>query len=1001
MTRLTDAQLRVITTLSGHLLVDAGAGSGKTTTVVQALCYQLGVPVLVNGTPLPPVPAPLALDDIAAITFTNQAAADLKRKLRAALRAAGRTDLASEVDSARIGTIHGFCSDLLNGFALRAQGRPSRRVLEEGEGQSLAADCARDALLYAVQYGGVAGLDDLLSGRRLKDIRLWVQKAADDGARLAKWAEHRASLRPHEHALLHIATHAAQLRAQRLDDEGALDFDRMIGAASELLKNVPVRHAVQRRIRLLILDEFQDVDPVQRDIAYLLGGIAEADPSPTRLILVGDPKQSIYGFRRADVTLWNSVAHRFQKGLGELLPLTENFRSKAAILAMVDAAVGPMLDAPVAGGSVAARKPYEVPYAPLVARADGWEGDHAVEFIVVPAGEDNKARKVAEVRALDAVAVARRIVQLRDAGTPVGGMAILLAGWADVELYEKALRHAGIPVYVLRGEGFWEQREVLDCLLALRAIRDVADEVALVGFLKSPFVGVRDDTLLALARAGGNGDMFAAMQTVECERGLLDDAVSMLQRYGALRDRLSMHALLTHLLEESGYMAFLAMNTAQGPQQIANLRKLVRLTAAAPDQSLGEFLRTVAEEREREDRVAPERLYRERADVVTITSIHSSKGLEWPVVFWCDLVRELSGEKGKFLVGRDAFCVKDEALLDAEGKPLDPAFEALSEELALEKRAESYRLWYVASTRAKQRLVLTGIPLGTMSKGAASPARALRERFPTLGATPELEYKSHDGVVYHAVVTQAGDAAIQFAPALDAEPMMTLPPAPVTVPSGSTRLSATQLMTFSKDPALWYRRYVERGDVESREAVARAGGGSIATGLVVHAVLEQLDAGGVDVAELIERAIGAQDADAPDQESAGASAYRAMVRERVDAARNATLWQKVAGAPGARRELAFTRLMPDGSVVVGALDLAARVGDAVQVVDVKTTDVSAAELAARYAVQADVYIDAVQAIAGVRDVQFSLLTVPAGETVAVTQSSDVAGMIARLRKGGG
>src|SRR5690606_5340891 len=107
-------------------------------------------------------------EQVAAITFTNQAAADLKRKLRAALRAAGRGDLSAEVDAARLGTIHGFCGDLLRDFALRAGARPGRRVITDSESAVQLADHARQALHAALALGDVDGLDALLTGRQLR-----------------------------------------------------------------------------------------------------------------------------------------------------------------------------------------------------------------------------------------------------------------------------------------------------------------------------------------------------------------------------------------------------------------------------------------------------------------------------------------------------------------------------------------------------------------------------------------------------------------------------------------------------------------------------------------------------------------------------------------------------------------------------------------------------------------------------------------------------------------
>ncbi|MDP1889516.1 MAG: ATP-dependent helicase, partial [Gemmatimonadaceae bacterium] len=487
--KLTSAQRAVITPERGHLLVDAGAGSGKTTTVVQALCHQLGVSVADDGAALPPVTSPLSFEQVAAITFTNQAAADLKRKLRHALRIGGRRDLSAEVDSARIGTIHGFCGDLLRDFALRSGARPGRRVLEEGEASALAGDCALDALHAAIAHQDVEGLDTLLAGRKLKNVGEWVTTLSSDADRLARLADGRDALRDHERALLDIAERAVTLRTDRLDRDGLLDFDRMIVAVRDMLLDDAVRHAAQQQIRLLVLDEFQDVDPTQRDIAFLLGGLAFVDPAPSRLILVGDPKQSIYRFRRADVTLWNEVAAHFAEGAGTTQPMQENFRSKAAILGLVDDFVGTALQKAVAASGE--RQPFEVDYASLIPKADHHQGDHAVEFLTVVAADDGKQRKVADVRSVEAFEVARRIEELHKEGTAYGDVAILLAGWGAAETYTDALRSAGIPYYTLRSEGFWEEREIIDCLLALRAIRDITDDVAVAGYLKSPFVGVR------------------------------------------------------------------------------------------------------------------------------------------------------------------------------------------------------------------------------------------------------------------------------------------------------------------------------------------------------------------------------------------------------------------------------------------------------------------------------------------------------------------------------
>jgi ATP-dependent exoDNAse (exonuclease V) beta subunit len=432
---------------------------------------------------------------------------------------------------------------------------------------------------------------------------------------------------------------------------------------------------------------------------------------------------------------------------------------------------------------------------------------------------------------------------------------------------------------------------------------------------------------------------------------------------------------------------------------VANVRKLLRLAAAVPDQSLGEFLRGIAEQREREDRIAPERLYRERSDVVTITSIHSSKGLEWPVVCWCDLVRSITPDTEKFLAGRDVFSVKDESVVDEEGNANDAVHKALADRLVLEQRAEALRLWYVASTRAKDRLILSGIPLGAGGREAMSPASAIRAAFPALGTLNEVEYSSHDGTVYRAVVTQCAAAAEEAAAAaaVAAAIDLPLPPARHRVPAGAARLSATQLMAFDHDPKRWHDRYVLRIVDPADADVGRITARAIVTGVIVHEVLEKFGIDDSDIADLIEGAIASNDDDAPEADSTAGRAYREHIHARIQAAADSPVWKAIADQPSARRELPFTRLLPDGTAISGVLDLAARNGDSAQILDVKTSNAPAAELAERYAVQAAVYCDAVRAVTGAHDVTFSLLPVPSGVAIDVRPTQSVEAIVAKLR----
>ena len=530
---------------------------------------------------------------------------------------------------------------------------------------------------------------------------------------------------------------AAPGSRRRLDRAGALDFDRMIVWTRDLLRRDPtVRRTLQRRIRTLIVDEFQDVDPAQREIAYLLGVPEERRPDTTRLMLVGDPKQSIYRFRRADVTVWRGVQEDFEdRELGRVVTLEENFRSVPAIVGFVDASVGKVLDRPIAEGAWAE---YEVKYQPLRAMRSGEGGaggaarvddspapaTPAVELITLAGVAKTDA--IEGCRRVEAAAIARRMRELIAAGAQYKDMAVLLTAWGSLDTYESALRAADIPTYALLAEGFYERREVLDLLLALETLRDPRDDRALLGFLRSPFVGVRDETLLDIVRQTDRPAWSRIRQAKVAEQPLLDFGIALIDDHSRLRDRVPIHELLAGLLERSGYSAHLVALGPAGRQPLANVRKFLRLAREFRDGNVGDFLRAAREAKKREEPEADERLFGQREDVVTITSVHSAKGLQWPIVFWADLGREPRGiGREPILIGRESVALKD-----PDEEEQGAAWTDLVARETDEAAAEQKRLWYVAATRAQDRLVLSGFSDSTKLKESTAAIDAGRRPGP-------------------------------------------------------------------------------------------------------------------------------------------------------------------------------------------------------------------------------------------------------------------------------
>lgn len=977
---LTDSQWEAVRRVDRHLLVAAGAGTGKTTTVVWRILYWLGVPVRGQV-----CPERLELREIAAITFTNAAAADLKAKLRRELRRHGLRKLAYEVDGARIGTIHGFCGDVLREFALRGGHSPSFRVLEEGEGVALVEEAVHEAMLHALETAAVPGLDELFARYGLREVEGWLCRLVGETARLDPIAANRDAADPLERTVLELALRAREEVERRLREAGAVDFDRLVVWTRDLLRaDRAALHALQARLRGLVVDEFQDVDPVQKEIAWLLGEPDSGRRDTPRLMLVGDPKQSIYRFRRADVSVWREVEIAFaERGLGAVVPLEENFRSLAPVLAFVDATAGRILDRAAAGEP----RPFEVGYQPVRPTREPPPGaaGPTVELIVLDGKCDAEPARVA-----DAEAVARRIGELRAEHVPYPDMAVLFSSWSALDLYERALRRAGVPTYALRLEGFYQRREVLDLVLALETLRDPTDDRALLGFLRSPFVGVRDETLLALALAA-RPPYWNRLDEIEgAEAELVRWGAELVREHVELRDRVPVPQLLERLLDRSGYLAHLY---AMGERQaLANVRKFLRIARQFGEGGLGDFLRAVREIRTREgERVGDERLYGPGEEVVTLSSIHSAKGLEWPVVFWCDLMRGPPPQVGSLLVGRDRIALKDR---EAAKEEQPESWRRLLAEEQAEERAEDRRLWYVALTRARDRLILSGLRAGSTGTGADAAVLAALGAAPLAGGGP-LRYRGHDGQEHEAVVrivrvgpavatsglaaatsgpgaaegagpdeTRGAPGAPVAAPPPALEPLIA-PEPPLAVPPGRARHSATELMVYARCARRHWFRYlaglreppVERSGGEFLSAVAR--------GQIVHDVLEHLEEE-AEFDRLLEAAIGRWDPAAPPPDVEPGRRYRERLAREIEAVRTHPDYRALADRPGARRELRFVHLLGPDAFVEGKVDLAAPDGDGIAALDVKTGDAGPAAARAKaeaYALQRSVYVTALEALA--------------------------------------
>ena len=511
----------------------------------------------------------------------------------------------------------------------------------------------------------------------------------------------------------------AEAKAQR----AGLDFEDLELGVRDLLAADPEdRRRWSERFALIMVDEFQDTNRLQLDVLEAL----ERD----NLFAVGDEFQSIYGFRHADVTIFRER----RAALGELRvrPLTANFRSREELLDVLNAAYAPQWPErfapllagngkPDAGAELRLFDPGDpggaVPSVELlVTDSRGWDEDTRLGL----AGVETKPHRRAEARAL-----AHRLREEIDMGRPARDIVVLVRATASLRVLEEALEEQGVTTYVVGGRGYWSQQPVRDGLAYLAALANPLAEEALLGVLASPFCGVGADALILLAEAGRElgGGIWAALRAAaaEPEAGLLAvlpaAEAARLREFAAFfaqerahAERLPVEVLLERALAGTGYdLAVLAR--ASGERRLANLRKLMRLAREyerAEGRDLHGFLayaatRDLAAAREGE---AP--LESEGLDAVRLMTIHRAKGLEFPVVCVADLGRQGAGQRDRLLIGPDGEVgLRLQTPGGGESTPA-LAFERLAAAAALEEDAEERRLFYVAMTRARDRLILSG-----------------------------------------------------------------------------------------------------------------------------------------------------------------------------------------------------------------------------------------------------------------------------------------------------
>ena len=868
--------------LDDTLFVEAGAGTGKTRELVERvvnLVVEAGVP----------------LRTIAAITFTEAAAAELRdrvreafeRRLRAspavrAEEAAACRAAMADIDQAAIGTLHGFCLRVLSEHPLEVDLPPRVEILDEVASQlafeerwssfvdELYEDATAEQLVLRAWALGIeidaanpmkasfkdvasvfedswdrldglarqpvatalapidvaalrVAVDDLRATlptcRKLPDLlhdkavatvaAVDAALAEPDGLRqlrllaegASSWRGGRSGQAPRwddvatARAAVDLVGERATAVVRRASDEvlrqlavrlahftvdaaeqrravGHLVFHDLLVLARRLLRtSEAARRALHDKYDRLLLDEFQDTDPIQIEVAVLIASAIEggevARPweqiatEPGRLFFVGDPKQSIYRFRRADIGLFLAARDRFSSGGdgGGPVVLAQNFRTVAPVLDWVNSVFGELMR-----DEVPERQPA---YAPLSAqRAADSGADHRV--LVLGGAREAKA---GELRAEEAMAVARTVASVRsDPGSwPVfeededapGGGRWREPRWSDVKVLvptrtslrqlEDALELEGVPYRVATGSLVFDTQEIREALDALRAIDDPGDELALVSALRSPLYACTDVDLFTFHRAGGRWDLRRPAPA-----GLGDDhtvvrAMTHLRSLADERWWLEPSALLDRLLRERNAFA-LAFGSRRPREVWRRLRFIVDQARAFEESAAGGatglrgFLAWAELQRTEGTRVHEPLLAETDDDAVSILTIHGAKGLEFPITVVSGMTT--AGRGGR--KGPQVFWDGDVPEVRFNANTSTDNFDRLADIEAEMDVYERLRLLYVGCTRARDHLVVSGfhkparpgsvsVSFGQLVTEASASSGSCRWAYTEAGELPLLE----------------------------------------------------------------------------------------------------------------------------------------------------------------------------------------------------------------------------------------------------------------------
>jgi ATP-dependent helicase/nuclease subunit A len=467
-----------------------------------------------------------------------------------------------------------------------------------------------------------------------------------------------------------------------------------------------------------MVDEFQDTSPVQTRILRRLA------PRTNEFFIIGDAKQSIYRFRGADVTVFHRMRDELTREGGRDVPMSACFRTHERLIAFVNHLFPAVF---------ARESRYDTPYEAMTAQRQPANDGASVELHIITQGKEAERLKAAELREREAQLVARRVREIVEQekvnvcgqgdeprAAQYGDIALLFQASTSFEWFEQALADANVPYVTIAGRGFYDRQEITDLTNLLAFLVSPNDNLSLAAALRSPMFALSDETLLRLRTRPPHRTLWHALcdgdvahAETECEA--VCAARGVLARLREQVGRVSAADLIIEALRATGYAATL-MALPHGERRVANVEKFIEQARALASMTLTELVERVGEMQFREAREGEATV--EEAGAVRLMTVHKSKGLEFPIVWLADTTYK--GRSTQRIVASHAdygIAIRiGEDHLETDDEKLKAASYAMLQKLEQQMdRAEKKRLLYVAATRARDHLIISGAP------GVASP----------------------------------------------------------------------------------------------------------------------------------------------------------------------------------------------------------------------------------------------------------------------------------------